>query len=131
MPTLLRVVWPRLRLSWRSFFMSNVSEFTLSIRTHFHSYLSYLIPVLIAFGLVAMPPTSAGVSREAGSSKGPGIGPRCAIVPSTPMGVPAGGRVSFQASNCGSGTVTWRLSGPGTLDNYGNYTAPESVKVQD
>ena len=111
--------------------MTTVNGFILRLRTRFYSYLSILIPALIALGLAVMAPAAGGVSREAGSSHGPVIGPRCAIVPSTPIGVPAGGSVSFRASNCGTGAVTWRLSGPGTLDDYGTYTAPASVKVQD
>lgn len=53
----------------------------------------------------------------------------CTVTPSAPVAVPAGGSYSFSAS-CGSG-LSWRLSGAGTLDNSGNYTAPTSVTVQN
>jgi len=54
----------------------------------------------------------------------------CVVNPSTPVAVPAGGSYSFTA-NCGSGPLTWQLTGQGSLDNSGNYTAPASVRAQN
>lgn len=53
----------------------------------------------------------------------------CTITPSAPVAVLAGGSYSFTA-NCGSG-LTWQLTGAGTLDRSGNYSAPASVTAQN
>ena len=53
----------------------------------------------------------------------------CTITPAVPVAVLAGGSTSFTA-NCGSG-LTWHLTGAGTLDNSGNYTAPALVVAQN
>jgi hypothetical protein len=82
-------------------------------------------------GWMAAPPASSAANTALASAKGPTIGPQCTISPSSPVGVPAGGTYSFQASNCGAGTLTWQLSGAGTLDRSGNYTAPASVEAQN
>src|SRR5579864_7969713 len=56
--------------------------------------------------------------------------PTCAITPSSPVAVPAGGSYSFTA-NCGDGPLRWQLTGRGSLDASGNYTAPASVRAQN
>ena len=45
------------------------------------------------------------------------------------MAVPAGGAYGFSAS-CGTG-LTWGVTGPGTIDGFGNYAAPASVTAQN
>ncbi len=133
-----------------------VIEFLRTIRTRCLAYSVHLVAILVALGLMAAPPSWAAVrankaahANEAARTNneavlanrggptneivpgGPSIGPLCAVSPSSPVGVPAGGTVSFQASNCGSGALTWQVSGEGSIDRSGNYTAPASVRAQN
>ena len=85
----------------------------------------------IAFKTRGFGGSASAAPAKMTAASGPTIGPRCAINPSSPVGVLAGGSISFQASNCGSGQLTWQLSGPGSLDRSGNYTAPGSVRAQN
>jgi len=57
------------------------------------------------------------------------IAQRCLLVPDNPVAVPAGGTYNFSAY-CGT-NVTWTLTGQGTLNNNGTYTAPSTVHVQN
>jgi hypothetical protein len=82
----------------------------------------HIVTVLVALGLMAAPPKS--------SAGGPAIGPHCSITPASPVSVAAGGTYSFTAANCGTGELTWQLSGPGSIDRSGNYSAPASVRAQ-
>ena len=100
------------------------------IRTRCVCYSRHLVTILVALGLMAAPPSS-GATTKGPQSSGPVIGPRCTISPSSPVAVPAGGTYSFTASNCGTGTLAWGVSGAGTIDQSGNYAAPASVEAQN
>ena len=109
--------------------MARVSEFIRSSYRRCTTDNALLSITVVLLSIVAALPSSAR-ERKGETQAGPGILPHCALTPSTSVAVPAGGSVSFQA-DCGTGQLTWRLSGPGTLDDYGTYTAPPSVQVQD
>jgi hypothetical protein len=101
--------------------MASVVVFFRNLRTRLLCRSIHLVSILVAFGLMTAPPSS-----NAGS---PAAGPRCTITPSAPVGVPAGGTYSFTAANCGSAQLTWQVSGPGSIDRSGNYSAPASVEA--
>ena len=105
--------------------------FLRDVRRRILSLSCHAIPILVAMGLMAGPPSSSAASATNPVKGGPTIGPRCTISPSSPVSVGAGGTYAFQASNCGSGTLTWQLSGEGTIDRSGNYSAPASVRAQN
>jgi len=109
--------------------MNYVVEYFPGIRTYTRSWSTHLIAVVVALAWMAALPAS-GSQREI-VNKGPSVGPRCSVVPSSPVGVPAGGSFSFTAANCGSGQLNWHVSGAGSIDQSGNYTAPASVRAQN
>ena len=109
--------------------MHSVVAFVRNLRTQCLGLSGHLVAILVALGLMAAPPSSA--TQRTILRDGPTVGPRCTITPSTPVGVPAGGTYSFQAANCGSGALTWQVSGAGSIDRSGDYTAPASVRAQN
>ena len=109
--------------------MHFVIAFLRNVRNQCLAFSGHVIAVLVALGLMAGPPASA--SQKITQLGGPTIGPRCTVTPSNPVGVPAGGTYSFTAANCGSGALSWQVSGEGTIDQSGNYTAPTSVRAQN
>jgi len=58
------------------------------------------------------------------------VAQRCLIIPSNPVGVPAGGSYTFSSVSCGTGLV-WTVTGEGTINQNGTYYAPSSVLVQN
>src|SRR6202012_143124 len=102
--------------------MHSVFAFVRNFRTQCLALAGHLVWILVAFGLMAAPPSSA--TQRTVLHDGPIPGPRCPVTPPRPVGVPAGGTYSFQAANCGSGAVTWQVSGQGSIDHSCNYTAP-------
>ncbi len=58
------------------------------------------------------------------------VAQRCLLIPSNPVAVPAGGSYGFSAVGCGTG-LSWSVSGQGTIDQSGNYSAPATVHVQN
>lgn len=57
------------------------------------------------------------------------VAQRCYIDPASPVPVSAGGTYGFSAT-CGTG-VTWSVTGPGTINSSGVYSAPSSVIAQN
>lgn len=99
-------------------------------RTRCLSLSCHAVALLVALGLMVAPPTSSA-ANPSNATTPPAIGPRCTISPSSPVAVTAGGSYSFSASNCGSGSLSWQVSGPGGIDHSGNYSAPASVRAQN
>ena len=56
-------------------------------------------------------------------------GQTCSISPSQPQAAMAGECVHFSANGCGS--MNWSLTGPGTLDQTGQYCAPTTIYPQN
>ncbi len=110
--------------------MHSSVAFLREVRNRCLSLSCHAVALLVALGWMAAPPSSAETTKAL-AANGPTIGPRCTINPSSPVGVAAGGAYSFQASNCGTGTLTWQVSGEGTIDQSGNYYAPTSVRAQN
>jgi hypothetical protein len=54
---------------------------------------------------------------------------RCYISPASPIALPGGGTYPFSAI-CGD-NVTWTVSGQGTIDGNGVYSAPQTVHAQN
>src|SRR5579863_9733668 len=58
------------------------------------------------------------------------VAQRCLLIPNNPVAVPTGGGYSFSEISCGT-NIVWSLTGQGTLDQSGNYSAPTSVRAQN
>ena len=60
----------------------------------------------------------------------PALAQRCLLIPNNPVAVTAGGSYGFSAVSCGTG-LTWTVTGQGSINQNGVYSAPGSVRAQN